>query len=153
MPCYISQKNIDLVTKHGIFAEDEFRARYAIHMENYAKVIRIEALTSIDMIRRQILPAAMKYTGTLAESLAAKTQLGLPCQAERQTAQRLSEGCDKLYVLCDQLEKDLNQVPTGDATAAAQYYSRVILSDMAQAREQADLLETLTDKSYWPYPT
>ena len=153
MPCYISQKNIDLVTKHGIFAEDEFRARYAIHMENYAKVIRIEALTSIDMIRRQILPAAMKYTGTLAESLATKTQLGLPCRAERQTAQRLSDGCDKLYALCDQLEKDLSQVPSGDATAAAQYYSQVILSDMALAREQADLLETLTDKSCWPYPT
>ena len=153
MPFYISQKNIDLVTKHGIFAEDEFRARYAIHMENYAKVIRIEALTSIDMIRRQILPAAMKYTGTLAESLATKTRLDLPCQAERQTAQRLSEGCDKLYALCDRLEKDLNQVPTKDATEAAQYYSQVILSDMALAREQADLLETLTDKAYWPYPT
>ncbi len=153
MPCYISQKNIDLVTKHGIFAEDEFRARYEIHMENYAKVIRIEALTSVDMIRRQILPAAMKFTGTLAKNIAAKTSVGLSCQAEQQTAQALSTACDRLWSLCGQLEADLKQVPVGNSTAAAKYYSSTILEDMARAREQADLLESLTDKSCWPYPT
>ena len=153
MPFYISQKNIDLVTKHGIFAEDEFRARYEIHMENYAKVIRIEALTSVDMIRRQILPAAFGYTGRLAQNLATKAQLGLPCQAERETAQRLSAACDALSNYCAQLETDLKLVPTGDYTAAAKFYSTQILEDMRLAREQADLLESLTAKSDWPYPT
>lgn len=153
MPFYISQKNIDLVTKHGIFAENEFRARYEIHMENYAKIIRIEALTSMDMIRRQILPAAFDYTGRLARNVAAKAQIGLPCQAEKETAQRLSQACDSLSALVTRLEADLKLVPTGDNTAAAKFYSTRILEDMRLARQQADLLETLTDKSCWPYPT
>ena len=153
MPRYISQKNIDLVTKHGIFAEDEFRARYEIHMENYAKVIRIEALTSVDMIRRQILPAVFGYTGRLARDIAAKSQLGLPCQAERDTLQILSAACDALHACCTRLETDLTKAPTGDHTAAAQYYSTQILEDMAQARKQADILEQNTEKQSWPYPT
>ena len=153
MPMYVSQKNIDLVTKHGIFAEDEFRARYEIHMENYAKVINIEALTSIDMIRRQILPAAIKYTGHLAEIIMNKNRIGVSCKAERELADKLSAAEDKLYDYCEKLEADLKKVPSGDYTAAAKYYSDRIISDMKLAREQADILESLTDKSYWPYPT
>ncbi|MBQ7896532.1 MAG: glutamine synthetase type III, partial [Oscillospiraceae bacterium] len=153
MPMYVSQKNIDLVTKHGIFAEDEFRARYEIHMENYAKVINIEALTSIDMIRRQILPAAIKYTGHLAEIIMNKNRIGVSCKAERELADKLSAAEDKLYDYCEKLEADLKKVPAGDYTAAAKYYSDRIISDMKLAREQADILESLTDKSYWPYPT
>ena len=59
LPTYISQKNIDLVTKHGIFTESEFRARYEIHMQSYKKVIAIEARTCVDMVLHQILPAAL----------------------------------------------------------------------------------------------
>ena len=153
MPMYVSQKNIDLVTKHGIFAEDEFRARYEIHMENYSKVINIEALTSVDMIRRQILPAALKYTGHLAEIIVSKKSIGVSCRAERELVDRLSAACDKLYDCCQKLEADLKKVPVGDYTAAAKYYSDVILVDMKHAREQADILEANTDKAYWPYPT
>ena len=153
LPSYISPRNIELVTKHGIFGEDEFRARYEIHMENYAKVINIEALTSVDMIRRQILPAALKYTGALAEIIANKNKIGVSCKAERQLADRLSRASDLLYDCCEKMEEDLKQVPVGDNTAAAQYYSRVIVPDMQEARVQADTLERLTDKAYWPYPS
>ena len=153
MPTYISQKNIDLVTKHGIFAEDEFRARYEIHMENYAKVINIEALTSIDMIRRQILPAAIKYTGHLAEAIGNKERVGLSCKADKELATKLTDACDKLYDCCEKLEADLKKVPAGDNTAAAKYYSDVIINDMNLARQQADFLEANTAKEYWPYPT
>ena len=153
MPMYVSQKNIDLVTKHGIFAEDEFRARYEIHMENYSKVINIEALTSVDMIRRQILPAALKYTGHLADIIVSKKSIGVSCRAECELVDMLSAACDKLYDCCQKLEADLKKVPVGDYTSAAKYYSDVILVDMKHAREQADILEANTDKSYWPYPT
>ncbi len=153
LPSYVSRKNIDLVTKHGIFAEDEFCARYEIHMENYAKVINIEALTSIDMIRRQILPAAVKYTGHLAQIIGDKNKIGVSCKAERNLADRLSAASDKLFEYCEKLEADLKKVPAGDYTAAAQYYGHVIVPDMEAARRQADILETLTDKAYWPYPT
>lgn len=153
MDHFLSQKNIDLVTKHRIFTEQEFRARYEIQLEAYIKILNIEALTSIDMIRHQILPAAIKYTEHLTRGIVNKQKIGLTCKAERLLAERLSIACDKLYDNCEILSEDLKNVPKGDTPAIARYYGEVIVSSMANAREQADILESLTDKAYWPYPT
>ena len=79
LPAYISQKNIDLVTRHGIFTETEFRARYEIHLESYCKLLHIEAMTMTDMIRRQILPAASSYAATLCRTIAAKEGASVSC--------------------------------------------------------------------------
>ena len=152
MGSFLSEKNIQLVTKHRIFTEAEFRARCEIQMETYIKTINIEALTSIDMIRHQILPAAMGYTERLTRGILNKQQIGLPKKAEMRLAKRLSDACDKLYDACEQLAEDLKKVPT-DTRKAAEYYGTVIVADMSRAREQADILEANTDKSLWPYPT
>ena len=153
MDHFLSQKNIDLVTKHRIFTEQEFRARYEIQLEAYIKILNIEALTSIDMIRHQILPAAIKYTEHLTRGIVNKQKIGLTCKAERLLAERLSIACDKLYDYCENLAEDLKKVPREDNTVIADYYGDVITASMAKAREQADILEALTDKAYWPYPT
>ena len=152
MGSFLSKKNIDLVTKHNIFTEAEFRARWEIQLETYIKTINIEARTSIDMIRHQILPAAMKYTEQLTRGILNKQQIGLPKKAEMRLTKRLSDACDKLYDFCEQLCEDLKKVPA-DTKKAADYYGSVIVTDMARAREQADILEQLTDKALWPYPT
>ncbi len=152
MPHYVSQKNIDLVTKHHIFTENEFRARYEIHIEAYNKILNIEALTSIDMIRHQILPASLKYAEHLAQGILTKEKIGVSCRAERNLIQRLSSASDALYDLCEKLDSDLKAIPSATAEAA-QYYHNVIVPDMENARHEADILESLTDKSYWPYPT
>ena len=152
MGSFLSQKNIELVTKHRIFTEAEFRARCEIQLETYIKTINIEALTSIDMIRHQILPAAMHYSERLTRAILNKKELGMTCRAERNLVRRLSDACDKLYDYCELLVGDLAKVPAG-TRKAADYYCSVIASDMAKAREQADILESLTDKSLWPYPT
>ena len=152
MGSFLSKKNIELVTKHRIFTEAEFRARCEIQLETYIKTINIEALTSIDMIRHQILPVAMKYTEQLTRGILNKQQIGLPRKAEMRVAKRLSDACDKLFDACELLAEDLKKVPA-DTRKAAEYYGTVIVSDMAKAREQADILEANTDKSLWPYPT
>ena len=152
LPAYLSQKNIDLVTKHGIFTEAEFRARHEIHLESYVKLLNIEALTAIDMIRHQILPAAMHYCGDLSRNIRDKQAIGVSCKAEQRLAARLSTACDNLYENCERLSYNLQHVPEG-SEAAAKYYKNVVLADMDAARKDADLLESLTDKSYWPYPT
>ena len=152
MASFLSKKNIELVTKHRIFTEAEFRARCEIQMETYIKTINIEALTSIDMIRHQILPAALRYSEQLTRSILNKKEVGITCRAERNLVRRLSDACDKLYDLCEQLGNDLKKVPADTAKAAA-YYGTVIVDHMAKAREQADILESLTDKTLWPYPT
>jgi len=149
---FITRKNIELFTKHGIFTEAEYRARHEIHLEAYTKILNIEALTSIDMIRHQILPAALRYCGDLSRNIQAKQSIGASCKAETHLVNRLSAACDSLYENCERLSFNLQHIPA-DHSKAAQYYREVIVKDMDAARKDADLLETLTDKSYWPYPT
>jgi glutamine synthetase len=152
LPSYISQKNIDLVTKHGIFTETEFRARYEIHLETYRKVINIEARTMVDMTLHQILPAALAYSSDLAKAVERKRNAGIRANTEADLAQRLSDCCDSLYEKCEQLHKALKAVPSG-SQEAADYHNRVTCPQMQALRKDADRLEKLTAKSYWPYPT
>ena len=152
MGSYIAQKNIDLVTSHGIFTEAEFRARHAIQLETYSKTVNIEALTMVDMALHQILPAAVRYSRDLCDSLKSKKELGLPCRAETSLLQRLSQSCDGLYESVEALQEILTQVPA-ETTAAAQYHRSAVVPAMNALRRYADELEAITDKSYWPYPT
>lgn len=151
LPQYISEKNIQLVTKHRIFSEEEFRARYEIHLEAYSKIICIEAKTALDMALRQILPAALHYCRDLSDSIEKKQSIGLSCRVEKSLAERISAAADRLYDSCEDLTKILDQMPEG-AQAAAKCCHNVVLTQMDTIRESADLLEQLTDKSYWPYP-
>ena len=152
MPGYISDKVVELVTRHGIFTKAELTARYDIHLESYGKVVNIEALTAIDMIRHQILPAACAYTASLAQGIAAKDAVGASANAERALIARLSAATDDLYSQCEAISAALQYVPA-DHLEAARYYGGTVLPIMEQARKSADLLESLTDKRYWPYPT
>ena len=152
LPTYVSQKNIDLVTKRGIFTESEFRARYEIHMQSYRKVIAIEGRTCVDMALHQILPAALHYTRDLTKSIIDKKAIGAPCKAEQALVERLSTACDCLYDKSQDLSCKLTAIPS-ETEAAANYMSNVIVPAIESLRIDADTLEQLTDKSYWPYPT
>ena len=151
MPRYIDPKNISLVTRHGIYTESEFRARYEIHLDSYTKRVRIEAKTMVDMVMHQILPAVSAYSSDLAESVARKRSIGIEADAELALAKRLTEGYSTLYHLNETLAADLKTVPAGNL-AAADYFGDRIVPQMAQLRKVADRLEKLTARSYWPYP-
>ena len=155
MPAYVSQKNIDLVTKRGIYTETEFRARYEIHLETYNKLINIEARTMVDMIMHQILPAAIKYSTDLACGINQKRQAlgdGIKTIAESSLAERISTCCDRLYESAEKLHAELKSVPSESNLMASDYYCDVIVPSMERIRKDADLLEKLTPQSYWPYP-
>ena len=151
MPRYISQKNIDLVTRHGVFTETEFRARYNIHLANYRKIINIEARTMVDMTLHQILPAAIAYSSDLAEAADRKGKLGICATTEQDLSQRLSNRCNDLYKNAEKLHDVLKAVPKDDQEAA-NYHDTVTVPLMQLLRKDADFLEKLTAKSYWPYP-
>ena len=154
LPTYISEKNIDLVTKHGIFTESEFRARYEIHLQSYNKLINIEARTMIDMVMHQILPAALAYSSDLCDGINRKRKaLGLKTKVSSETAlaANLSTYCDSLYERTEQLQEKLSNVPS-DSRCAADYYCDVVIPCMQDIRNDADQLEKMTAKSYWPYP-
>ena len=151
LPTYISQKNIDLVTSHGIYTETEFRARYEIHLESYVKLIRIESKSMVDMSLHQILPAAIRYSSDLTKSVLRKKEIGIPAHAESDLARRLSTAIDSLYEKTEKLAEAVKKIPTGNYDATV-YCSEVLVPQMASLRKDADLLEKLTDRSYWPYP-
>ena len=154
LPAYMQKKNIDLVTSHGIYTETEFHARYEIHLEAYNKIIRIEARTMVDMIMHEILPAALRYASDLTAGIVNKRNaLGKHAKflTESVLAERISECCDRLYENSEKLYADLKHVPT-ENQEAANYHSNTIVADMRAVRKDADLLEKLTAKSYWPYP-
>ena len=104
------------------------------------------------MILHQILPAALRYSSDLAESVERKHKAGIRCRAESELAQRLSQCCDRLYDEVEALHRCIKATPE-DFSAAAQYCSSVIVPAMVTARKDADLLEKLAATSYWPYPT
>ena len=155
LPAYISQKNIDLVTRHGIYTEQEFLARYEIHLETYNKHINIEARTMVDMVMHQILPAALSYSSDLANGINLKqsaTNGNLRTLTETSLLSRISESCDSLYEKTEKLYAELKKVPNS-SREAMEYYSNVIIPGMQSVRKDADFLEKLTASRYWPYPT
>ena len=151
LPAYVQQKNIDLFVKHGIYTEEEVRARYEIHVENYRTVLSIEAGTMIDMIRHEILPAVSGCAAELCERAFKKKEMGSSCRYETSTSQKLSALTDTLMDGCAKLEADLAAIPSG-AETAMRYCHDVLIPDMTAARETADQLEALTDAKAWPFP-
>ena len=156
MPAYIDRQNVELFTRRGILSEQEMRARYEIHLENYCKIRRIEALTLLDMTTRRILPAVSAYTDSLAQALLHKKAAlgGVPCQMEENTLQKLSLLNAQLFDICETLRTALTQAPASDGGIdAARYYRDQVFARMENARTVIDRLESLTSAAFWPYPT
>lgn len=156
LPYFVADKNVKLFTRHGIFTEAELHSRYEILMENYAKKLRIEALTMTDMARRQILPAVTAYTRELTASALEKKRLSpdIACDYEEGTAKKLSACAGTLYHAVEQLQEDLAGAETrGDAAEQALFYKDTVLTDMSAVRAAADEAESLTAGEAWPFPT
>ena len=156
MPHYVDAKNIALFTKHKVFTEVEMRSRCEVHLENYCKVIRIEALTMAEMVRKDIIPAAYTYLKRLSETaVAVKTACPeLDCAMEINMLKYLRTLTDSLYVNINRLEGILTEAEEcGSAEDAALYYRDKILPVMGELRSAADEIERFVGEKYWPYPT
>ena len=125
-------------------------------MEVYAKTLNIEALTMLEMARKDIFPAVSAYIRDLSETALQKKALlpSVDMELETSLISRLSKLSSEMYRLSEGLEKDLRGVRlASDCKALAEYYRDVILPDMDALREAADEIEILTGEDYWPYPT
>ena len=103
------------------------------------------------MTLHQILPAAMRYSSDLAQSALRKQELSIAAKTEKDLVKRISACSDSLYVKCEDLANALKHIPSSDEEAVL-YCWEALVSGMEAIRKDADLLEKLTDKSYWPYP-
>ena len=133
LPAYIQPKNIDLFVKHGIYTEEEVRARYEIHVENYTTVLSIEASTMIDMIRHDILPAVSNYAADLCARADSKKRMDVPCAYEINTAKCVAEITDHLMEECRILASDLEDMPAGPVEAMRYCHDQLIPA-MSEAR-------------------
>ena len=120
-------------------------------MENYCHVLSIEANTMVDMIKRDILPAASAYAGELSRRALGRSGASAGCY-ETSAAARICERTDALFAACEKLEADLGAAPE-TAAARMTYFHAVIFEDMTAARSLADALETLVERKSWPFPT
>ena len=156
MPAMIADKNVKMLTAHKIFSPAELHSRYEILLENYSKTVNIEALTMVDMARKEILPAVEGYTKSLAETLAAKKAAvaGLPCKYETATIAKLSELSDEIADATADLDGEIAKFQAiEDVTEAANDIRDVILGKMDALRTVCDEAETITAKEFWPFPT
>ena len=154
-PCVLERKNIELFEEFGIFSEAEVRARYEVSLENYTKALHIEALTMLDMAKKQIVPAVAAYMGDLADTACSKKALSsaLSTRAEETLLAKLSAGADMLVEKIDELQAAVDGASRGDSLQEAACYKDRVLPKMAELRAVADALELATGKDYWPFPT
>ena len=154
MDTLTTPKAIHLFEKFGIFTEAELRSRAEVLYETYAKTINIEALTMVDMANKQIIPAVMKYSKSLADAVIAITEAGgdtyVPVRMLQQITQKLTE-MEKASEALLNVEKKASAMERGKEQAFC-YHDEVMVA-MTALRKPADELEKLVDKKYWPFPT
>ena len=150
----LDPSNVEMLTSHRIYSETELHSRYEISMENYVRTVRIEALTMVDMARKEILPAVVRYCGDLSAALNAKKAAApeLACAYETKQIRRLSVLIDGIDDATEVLERSVLALE-GDNTKQAFHIRDDVLCKMAELRALCDEAETMTAAGYWPFPT
>ncbi len=156
LPHLLDDKNIAMLTAHGIFSEAEIHSRYEITLENYCKTVVIEANTMVDMAKTEIMPAIEDYILALAQTAVAKKTLdaAIPCSYESNLLKKLSVLIEQINIKTDALQEALITRHTAENIGAEAMIIRdAILIKMSELRVICDEAETITAKKYWPFPT
>ena len=154
IPALVTDKSINLFAKFGVFTKTELESRAEIHYENYSKAINIEARTMIDMARKQFLPAIIKYTRTLADTVNAVKEAGADASVQSETLAEITVLLKEARAALMELEKvtgEVAQLPDGPEKARAYY--EVVHPAMDALRDPVDQLEMIVDKEAWPMPS
>ena len=156
MPHLLDEKNVKMLTSHGVFSEAELKSRCDIMLENYCKTVIIEANTMVDIAKTQIAPAVEEYTVELAKAVSAKKSVdaGLACCYESGLIKKLSALTERIAIKTEELEKALIELHHAeDSVMEANMIRDVVLVKMGELRLACDEAETVTAKKYWPFPT
>lgn len=155
LPYSLHEKNLKLFTSHKVYSETEMRARYEILSENYCKTINIEALTMIDMAKKDILPAVSKYSHELTDTIIAKAACGdIDSSYEKDLAAKISKLTATAYKKVLKLEEaTLKAKEIDDTTELSMFYKDSVFAAMSELRITVDELETMVPAESWPYPS
>ena len=156
LPYYINEKNIKLLTEHKVLTETEIHARYEIILDNYSKTLNIEAVTMLDMAKKDLLPAFSAYTKQLSDTLLAKKEAapGVDCSYEEEQIKKVSGLCGSMYQKTKGLEESLMALVHReyDELEKAKYYRTEVFQAMNDLRIVADEIENVMDRKLYPYP-
>jgi len=154
-PCYLSEKNVALFARHKVYTRTELHARYEVKLDKYCKVLNIEALTMLDMLWKDILPAVSAFTGELSESAGRKRELcgELDISYETELAKTMSSLISEAVRQARALEAAIaeDKLPS-DSLENAIYHRDIILPTMNALRAAVDEMELRCDAKRWPYP-
>ncbi len=156
MPKLLDKKNVDMLTSHKVFSKAELESRFEIMLDNYTKTVTIEALTMVDMAKKQILPAIETYVAELAKTASAKISVApeLPCKYEKGLITKLSSLTDTIADRTKILEDTLISLKAIDEVPeAANYIRDEIIPKMGELRISVDEAETMTSEKDWPLPS
>ena len=151
----LDEKNLYLFESHKVYSAAELHSRYEILLENYTKVIHIEAQTMIDMVNKDILPAVSSFGAKLSQNAWQKSQVThAPCRYENQRAATLARLTDEIYDAVNALDESVNASDAlTDSLEKAMSYKDVVIPAMTGLRTLCDSAEVITDKAAWPYPS
>ena len=155
LPCILADKNIQLMSEMNVLSPVEMQSRYEVELEPYSKVINIEALTTLGMARRQLIPAALEFLSSVAETAAAKKAVSevLSIKTEEQILTSVTKDVDDMNAAADKLDALMNKVDSITGTfELAEYYCKQVIPAMSELRAAADHCEIIIGKDYWPLP-
>ena len=156
MKALLADKNIRLMEQFGVLTKTEMHSRYEVEIEHYSKVINIEALTMLEMLRKQIAPAVAGYSSEVASAAAAKQAVSdkLSVRSETKLLEKLSAGADELSDAIDALQEAVDKATAeSDEPAKSYLYHDAVLPAMEKARKASDTLERICSEDYWPLPS
>jgi glutamine synthetase len=153
LPHFADKKNVELFVRHKVFSEIEVHARMEILIESYNKALNVEALTTLEIAKRDIIPAVIAYEKKLADTILAMKSVGVKTVAESSMINNIANLLDSLYSKTLELEKKMIEIPESSELEKARYFHDVIFVAMQELRAVADSLETAMPSDYWPMPT
>ena len=154
LPYMISEKNVKLFEEHKVFTREELEARHEIYFEGYCKTLNIEALTVLDMVNKDILPAVSKYVGKLCKTGERKKLFAADCSYEEDIIRELSSLSAFIYNKTNNLENVLSSIKSAANTVEeANMFRDTIIPLMNEIRKAVDEAETAMSSEYWPYPS
>ena len=156
MKALLADKNIRLMEQFGVLTKTEMHSRYEVEIEHYSKVINIEALTMLEMLRKQIMSAVAGYSSEVASAAAAKQAVSdkLSVRSETKLLEKLSAGADELSDAIDALQEAVDKATAeSDEPAKSYLYHDAVLPAMEKARKASDILERICSEDYWPLPS
>jgi glutamine synthetase len=153
LKAFVTEKSLKLFEKYEILSHKEIHSRYDIYVETYAKQINIEALTAIDMVKKQFIPAALEYATFLADSAGSFNSVSVSAPVQEDLLKKLSSTLASSYKNLTKLETAVAKTQAiDDVVKKAENYRDKVVTVMQDLRRDIDALETIVPKDMWPVP-